>query len=216
MVVIMIIVMFFIAILIEIYVERSKKTVASVASASPKIFTRKNLFIPEGYSVSKNHLWVNENGKEFKIGLDNFIIDSLGTLFVKQIIQPGTKVNKGDIIATSEISGRTIHFRSPISGVVSYANPHVLNSAIKDPYYEDYLYCIRQVEETPELLLLGNEAVEWIKSEFKRLKEFLVDTPYKPVGVTMYDGGNVVEGIVSSLDDDSLLQFEETFLKNEQ
>ncbi|HPS65363.1 MAG TPA: hypothetical protein PK447_07305, partial [Ignavibacteria bacterium] len=59
-------------------------------------------------------------------------------------------------------------------------------------------------------------AVEWIKSEFKRLKEFLVDTPYKPVGVTMYDGGNVVEGIVSSLDDDSLLQFEETFLKNEQ
>jgi glycine cleavage system H lipoate-binding protein len=214
MVVLLIILTFIAAILIEMYIERTKEPAEVVSTASPKVFTKKNLFIPDGYKISSQHIWINQSGKDYKIGLDNFIIDALGQIYVKQIRQAGEKIDKGDIIATVNISGRTLHFRSPISGVINYVNPKLMNSAVKDPYYEDYLYSVAQVNEKPEMLLFGNEAVNWIKSEFRRLKEFLADTPYKPVGVTMYDGGNVVEGIVSSLDDDSLLQFEETFLKD--
>jgi len=215
MVVLMIILTFLVAVLIEVFIERSRKTVASIENASPKVFTKKNLFLPEGYKVSKNHIWANGSPSDMKIGVDNFILDSLGNIIVKDILPTGTKVSKGQIIASTEISGRTIKFRSPISGVINYVNPRLAASSIKNPYSEDFLYSIKCDNDKLDNLLFGTEAINWIKSEFKRLKEFLVDTPYKPVGVTMYDGGNVVEGIVSLLDDDSLLQFEETFLKCE-
>ena len=63
-------------------------------------------------------------------------------------------------------------------------------------------------------LLQGNEAIEWMKNEFKKLKEFLNYYPYKPklAGVTMYDGGNVMKGAVSHLDEIGLRDFEEMFL----
>jgi glycine cleavage system H lipoate-binding protein len=215
MVVLMIILTFLVAVTIEVFIERSKKTVASIENASPKVFTKKNLFLPEGYKVSKNHIWVNGSPSDMKIGIDNFVLDSLGNIIVKDLLPAGSKVRKGQVIASTEISGRTIKFRTPISGEINYVNPRLAASSIKNPYSEDFLYSIKCDNDKLDNLLLGTEAINWIKSEFKRLKEFLVDTPYKPVGVTMYDGGNVVEGIVSLLDDDSLLQFEETFLKCE-
>jgi len=206
---------FLVAVTIEVFIERSKKTVASIENASPKVFTKKNLFLPEGYKVSKNHIWVNGSPSDMKIGIDNFVLDSLGNIIVKDLLPAGSKVRKGQVIASTEISGRTIKFRTPISGEINYVNPRLAASSIKNPYSEDFLYSIKCDNDKLDNLLFGTEAINWIKSEFKRLKEFLVDTPYKPVGVTMYDGGNVVEGIVSLLDDDSLLQFEETFLKGE-
>lgn len=215
MVVLMIILTFLVAVTIEVFIERSKKTVASIENASPKVFTKKNLFLPEGYKVSKNHIWVNGSPSDMKIGIDNFVLDSLGNIIVKDLLPAGSKVRKGQVIASTEISGRTIKFRTPISGEINYVNPRLAASSIKNPYSEDFLYSIKCDNDKLDNLLFGTEAINWIKSEFKRLKEFLVDTPYKPVGVTMYDGGNVVEGIVSLLDDDSLLQFEETFLKCE-
>jgi len=215
MVVLMIILTFLVAVTIEVFIERSKKTVASIENASPKVFTKKNLFLPEGYKVSKNHIWVNGSPSDMKIGIDNFVLDSLGNIIVKDLLTAGSKVRKGQVIASTEISGRTIKFRTPISGEINYVNPRLAASSIKNPYSEDFLYSIKCDNDKLDNLLFGTEAINWIKSEFKRLKEFLVDTPYKPVGVTMYDGGNVVEGIVSLLDDDSLLQFEETFLKGE-
>jgi len=53
-----------------------------------------------------------------------------------------------------------------------------------------------------------------MKSEFRRLKDFLSFNSFKaePIGATMYDGGNVVEGVVSDFDDDLVVEFEENFL----
>jgi hypothetical protein len=60
----------------------------------------------------------------------------------------------------------------------------------------------------------GSSAQQWLKKEMRRLKDFLAESSFAPeaVGVTMYDGGNIIEGVLSSLNTDVIPDFEEQFL----
>ena len=63
--------------------------------------------------------------------------------------------------------------------------------------------------------LKSNEGViEWMQNEFVRLKFYLIDSMQPGLaGVTMLDGGRIVEGAVSQLDQNSIQKFETDFLK---
>jgi hypothetical protein len=53
-----------------------------------------------------------------------------------------------------------------------------------------------------------------LKTELRKFKDFLNQASFTPqaVGVTMYDGGNFVEGVISSLDGNLIKDFENEFL----
>ena len=59
-----------------------------------------------------------------------------------------------------------------------------------------------------------NQAKHWLKKEMRRLKDFLAESSFAPeaVGVTMYDGGNIIKGAISILSEKVILDFEEQFL----
>ena len=70
------------------------------------------------------------------------------------------------------------------------------------------------LENDKNNLLSSVKANHWMREEFRRLKDFLSFNSYKPamVGITMYDGGNVIEGAVANLDENTLTDFQDLFL----
>jgi hypothetical protein len=92
----------------------------------------------------------------------------------------------------------------------------LVGKIISDPYNNDWGVVIKTEDAGLALtpLFMGSNAVNWMKNEFKKLKDFLVMNSVKTelAGVTMYDGGNVMEGAIANLDENTAKDFEAMFL----
>lgn len=217
----MVAILVFIAILlmitIDILIIRRKRAEAGDTNTSPEVFNKNSMFAPAGYFFSKGHIWA-KSGKQNEIitGVDDFILKSLGKVYILKFADELSHLNKGDIFMEGKFDSKTISFRSPVNGTVKKVNNSLLGKFISDPYNNDWGIIIEP--DNNELFATGmlkaGEAVDWMKNEFKKLKEFLVYNQDKPklAGVTMYDGGNVMTGAISHLDEVSLRDFEELFL----
>jgi len=161
--------------------------------------------------------FINQNKepeeKAVKVGIDNFAVKTLGNIFIKNILNTGNTVKKGDTIITAEVHGQQINFKSPVTGTVKAINKLLFNNKIKDAYGKDWGLLIEK-NDRGESLMSGSQAQHWLKNELKRLKDFLAESSFTPeaVGVTMYDGGNIVEGVLSSLSPKTIHDFEKQFL----
>jgi glycine cleavage system H lipoate-binding protein len=203
------------AILIEQLISRQSTAAAAKdfpASTFP-IFSKSSVYAPEGYLISKYHTWVHPEEKAVKVGIDNFAVKALGNIFIKNIVDPGKSVKKGDPIITAEAHGEQINFRSPVNGVIKSVNRLLFNNTVKDAYGKDWGLVIEK-EENGAILMSGSQARHWLRKEMRRLKDFLAECSFAPeaVGVTMYDGGNIVEGILSELGRKVIPNFEKEFL----
>ena len=205
-------------IVIELILEKRHKT--QVVNSAVPVFNRKNLLAPTDYYFSKGHTWASESSEGVKIGLDDFVLNAMSNVLIKKVLLEGTKVKEGDILFEGEVENKKINFRSPITGTIKKVNNSIFDRKINNAYEDGWgvimeksvvLSCFKQLKT-------GVEAVDWMKSEFKRLKEFLNVHSFavEPVGATMYDGGNVVRGAVSRLNEKILKDFEEQFLNIEQ
>ena len=217
MVVILLLIAIAVMVLVDIFVIRAKSAKLGGQFASPTVFNKKSIIAPEGYYFSKGHVWAQMMGSEkIKAGIDDFVIHALGKLQVSEIIPAGTKIRKGDVMIKGKFDSKLVSFLSPVDGVIDSINKNILGKVISDPYNNDWGVVIKTDNANNSLnpFFLGNNAVNWMKDEFKKLKEFLVMNSYKPglAGVTMYDGGNVVEGAIANLDDNGMKDFEAMFL----
>jgi hypothetical protein len=63
-------------------------------------------------------------------------------------------------------------------------------------------------------LKINEEVIEWMKGELIRFKYYLEERLANPklAGITMFDGGHIVEGVVSHLDSESIDIYEKEFL----
>jgi hypothetical protein len=70
-------------------------------------------------------------------------------------------------------------------------------------------------EKNAASLQANEKVVDWMKNEFIRLKNYLVESSAQPqlAGVTMLDGGKMLEGAVAHLNKESVKKFEDEFLK---
>ncbi len=61
---------------------------------------------------------------------------------------------------------------------------------------------------------MNEEVIDWMKNELRRFKLYLEErlSNSKLAGVTMFDGGHIVPGVVSHLDKDSIEKYEKDFL----
>jgi glycine cleavage system H protein len=212
MVVLLILVTLIIAVTLEIIISKSRKTAPE--SAAVPVFNRANLFAPAGYYFSKFHTWAHPEEDGIRIGIDNFALKALGNIRIKSIVPAGEKVNKGDSIIEAEVHGQKINFRSPVSGVIKATNKELCNGKLTDAFGKDWGLKIEAEPNMIEKLLFGSDASHWLKTELRKFKDFLNQASFTPqaVGVTMYDGGNFVEGAISSLDSDVIKDFESEFL----
>jgi len=215
MVLILLLVAIAIMVLVDIFVIRAKN--AKLAYTSPSVFNKRTLIVPEGFYFSKGHVWAKLiGGNKIKAGIDDFVIHALGKILVTEIIPTGSKIKKGDIMMKGKIDTKTVKFLSPIDGMIDSVNKEIVGKVVSDPYNSDWGVVIKNDNLNNALVpfYIGNIAINWMKNEFKRLKDFLIMNSYKPelVGVTMYDGGNVIEGAIAQLDENAMKDFEAIFL----
>ncbi|MCX8057373.1 MAG: hypothetical protein N3F03_07190 [Ignavibacteria bacterium] len=189
--------------------------------SSYAVFTKESIYVPQGLYYSKGHTWLNftEDGK-LKLGIDDFLNKVLKPRKVNVLHSEGARVKKGEPIFEIFTNHNKVKIYSPIDGVILSLNKNVLEnpSLIREnPYRENWFVEIEPADVKGYIpsFKIGKEVVSWMKDEVNRFKDLLAQFSPKPslVGATLYDGGNIVEGVAKLLDDESLSKFEEEFLK---
>lgn len=189
--------------------------------ATRAVFTKESIYFPQGLYYSKGHTWMNfsEDGK-LKLGIDDFINKVLKPGKIFSLKSEGDRVSKGEPVFEILANGRKVKIYSPVEGVILSLNKSILENVSllrENPYRENWLIEIEpaNIKDVLTSFKIGKEVVDWMKEEVNRFKDLLAHLSPKPslVGATLYDGGNIVEGVVRMLDDNSLSKFEEEFLK---
>ncbi len=185
------------------------------------VFTKESIYVPQGLYYSKGHTWLNfaEDGK-LKLGIDDFINKVLKPGKIFSLKSEGEKVSRGEPIFEILANGRTVKIYSPVDGIISSLNKSILENVKhirENPYRDNWLIEIEPADVKLVLpsFKIGKEVVNWMKEEVNRFKDLLAHLSPKPslVGATLYDGGNIVEGVVRILDEEGISKFEDEFLK---
>jgi glycine cleavage system H lipoate-binding protein len=181
------------------------------------VFDNISVTVPADSYVSKGHTWAELQGNGLiKVGVDEFILKSVGRFIVTSIVKPGTLLKKGDPVMQAKLGDESFSLRSPVDGTVSFINDELIGKAIADPYGEDWGVMVTPVnfEKNAASLKANERVVDWMKSEFVRLKNYLTENASHPqlAGVTMLDGGKMIEGAVAHLNKESVKKFEDEFL----
>lgn len=182
-----------------------------------KVFD-KRFFFPSEAILSTGHLWLQKaQNRLYKLGIDEFILKALGKLHLIPLKAEGESVNKGEPILQAIFGNRTITFRAPVDGSIKFVNKNINEKLVDDPYGDDWAMLIEpktNVSLSTAFLKTGNDAIKWLHDEFNRFKDFVAAKAGQPelAGITLQDGGNIVEGVLRSFDDNAIKEFEEQFL----
>jgi glycine cleavage system H protein len=180
------------------------------------------LRIPKGLLFNKNHTWVHlEKSGVAEVGIDDFLLHITGNVRFTGLKEPGSFIEKGEVLAGIDHNGKILRVYSPISGKVMHTNwqltddPSVANG---DPYEKGWIYKIdpsRWIEET-DTYYLANEALTWTRMELQRFKDFLAGSvrKYSPEVsmVLLQDGGELCDRPLSDLPDEIWHDFQKSFL----
>jgi glycine cleavage system H lipoate-binding protein len=182
------------------------------------VFDNISVTVPADSYVSKGHTWAELLGNGLiKIGVDEFILKSLGKFMVTNLVKSGSVIKNGDVIIQAKLGDKNLSFRSPVDGTVNFVNDDLIGKTLSDPYGDDWGVMVTPInfEKNASSLKANEKVVEWMKNEFIRLKNYLVESSAQPqlAGVTMLDGGKMLEGAVAHLNKESVKKFEDEFLK---
>lgn len=167
------------------------------------------LSCPKGYFFDKTHTWVYlEEEGAVKTGIDDFLQHLTGTLSRVAMLEPGTKIRKGERILTLISQGKQLTIYSPVTGTIMEKNAMIdgdsslLNSA---PYHEGWIYRIEPSNWKRELgfLMVGATYTDWIRNELIRLRDFFsMSLTVKQAGlqtIVIQDGGDITDHVLAGL-----------------
>jgi len=175
--------------------------------------------LPRGLFVDEGHgwAWLTESG-ELRVGADEFLAQAVGSIDRVDLPAPGTKVSRGEPLATLHSGDRELILKSPVNGTVVATNDTVERSPDameRDPYGTGWLAKVWPVEHTEALknLKVGETAAAWLEAEVQRFVDFLARrTTPELVGATLPDGARPVVGAARALNSEDWKAFREEFL----
>ncbi len=184
------------------------------------------LRIPQGLFYSKNHTWAHlEKSGLAKVGLDDFLMHITGEVEFSNLRNPGSFINKGELIAEINQKGKLLQIYSPLSGnimhtnTVLYESPEIVSD---DPYGKGWIYKIQPTEWIAETdsYYLADKAIAWSIKELDRFKDFLATSisKYSPETslVILQDGGELCDKPLSEMPGEVWNDFQESFMKMER
>lgn len=216
MVALFVVLTFIVFLLVDFIVLKAQKK-EHPAFVSLSVFNKGSIILPAGYFLSKGHTWITKvKGDLVRMGVDDFILKAFKSLTVTPVKKEGDKIKAGEAIFEAKSGNHTVSLRSPVSGEITGINRNLAEKLISDPYDLDWLIQVQPDSFSNEIISLktGEAAVNWLKSEFTRFKDFVHAQSSVPelAGVTMADGGNIVEGVLKNFEDNTIRKFEEQFL----
>jgi len=214
MVVLFVVLTFVAFLVIDFYVIKAQKK-KHAAFSSQQVFDQGSFLLPEGFALSKNHLWLKmlKDGN-VKIGIDEFVGKVFSAIRIHPIASEGSVVKSGDVLFELSSGSHKIHFASPVSGTVKSINKNLESQKVSDPYENDWGFIIEPTDFKVGMFKVGKQGLNWLKDEFNRFKDFLSIQIAEPnlAGVTYADGGNIVEGVLSNLEEKSVKEFQNQFI----
>ncbi len=155
------------------------------------------------FSYTRDHLWLaGEPPSELRFGIDDFHARLLPSRFSVVLTNPGSRVNRGDIVGWIQANSRTLHLRAPVTGTVTALNdrlirdPDLLRSA---PYDEGWIGRISLPPHRPLRtgLLTSRDMENLLPADARLLCRTFISklAAGTPLGPTLHDGGMPVQRI---------------------
>ena len=214
---------FVVVLLVADLIIQTRKKQYPIAAAQPSaaLAAGDRIRVPKGVFFHPGHTWARMlSGEKLEIGIDDFIQKSLGKIDTLNLPAIGTKVKQGEPVVSIQHAGRTLRMVAPVSGTIMSVNDMAVdNPALihDNPYKEGWLFTIEPENLAQNLspLAIAENAVDWIKNEIVRFRDFVTARTAEPalVGETMLDGGITVDGALDHLSEKDLASFEEEFLR---
>lgn len=168
---------------------------APIYDAVPSFST--GISLPSNLFLSKGHTWLKkDNAGLIEIGIDSFASSALGSLSITKAAEQGSKIKRGDVLFVGNYGTESVEFLSPINGKVKNINRNIIGNKISSPYQTWGIKIdSNDMNKKGNHFFAGNEAIDWIKSESQKLKNFLEPNTrnVELVGETMFDGGALSE-----------------------
>src|SRR5246500_1017214 len=122
---------------------------------------------PAGYKYTKEHEWIELNGKEGKIGITDYAQNSLGDIVFVDLPKIGSSVEKGKVFGSVESVKAVSDLYSPVSGTVTAVNEELKNSPdkINEAPHEAWIIKVELSDPSDFEKLLDSAAYEKFVSE---------------------------------------------------
>jgi glycine cleavage system H protein len=95
---------------------------------------------PANYRYTREHEWIEVDGKTGKIGITDYAQNSLGDIVFVESPKVGTSVKKGEVFGSVESVKAVSDLYSPVTGTVTEVNeelasaPEKINTAAHDSW----------------------------------------------------------------------------------
>jgi len=175
---------------------------------TPQPATRSSLTVaPDGIEFHRGHTWAREAADGILVGLDSFAKTIVGRPEEVRVPTTGTRIAQGEPAWTIRRNGHEFAMLSPVNGEVVAVNERVTNDpgvVESDPYDAGWLVKVRpdNFRVDRRNLLNGTLAGHWMDESYERLGRI-----FSPeLGVVMNDGGQLISGVIDSLEPEQVEQ----------
>jgi glycine cleavage system H lipoate-binding protein/ABC-type phosphate transport system substrate-binding protein len=202
--------------------RKRKKTISDMTgNEAPQILKQGSLTIPGGIYFDKTHTWafLEENGI-IRVGIDDFLQHVTGKITRIKMKEEGIYVKKGEKILSIIQNGKQLNLYAPVSGTIVGHNAILetdSSSLNTSPYKNGWIYRIEPVNwgRESQLLFMAEKQREFIKKEFVRLKDFLMnalkgDPAYSQL--ILQDGGEIADGVLTGMGPEVWEDFQTSFI----
>lgn len=149
------------------------------------------LFRP-GVAYAPGHTWVaRRKGGSLALGIDDIAERLLPAVTAVELPRAGTRIARGETLATLHGGGREVKIRSPFPGVVVGVNSAVARdpSLVKRDFYgKGWLVALSPADATWASLPEGPAAETWLSKESARWSRYLEER----LGFAAADGGELL------------------------
>ncbi len=160
---------------------------------------------PADVFVAPGHAWLRiEPNGAVRIGSDRLAPALLGGVSRADVRPLGTRIRRGEPLASLERDGRKVDLRSPVDGIVSEINGAVARDpgvVREDPFGSGWLARVEPIGlgAALRLTLVAREAADWMRGELRRLRDALVQGE-PALAASLPDGGLPIDGVAQDLD----------------
>jgi glycine cleavage system H lipoate-binding protein/ABC-type phosphate transport system substrate-binding protein len=202
--------------------KRRKESARLHEQGLKPVLDENSILLPNGIYFDKTHTWafMDQSGT-VKVGIDDFLQHVTGPITRIKMDSAGKTVKKGEQILSIIQNGKQLNLYSPVSGTIIEQNKildsdtSVLN---KSPYTDGWIYKIEPSNwhRENQLLFIAQRQKEYIKNEFSRLKDFLVDALGEDkvlhAMVVLQDGGELRDGVLTDKAPEVWEEFQTKFI----
>lgn len=180
--------------------------------------------MPANIFLDPGSVWAQlRNSGDVRLGISCLVATAIGLPDSIEILKKaGEAVRRGDSIVILSRGGRRLTLKAPVDGQVERLNTDVLSQParlLEDPYGAGWLFQLRPEKLGSSLrqMFLGEEARQWLLDQISKVRDFITSPAGAPAPVpaTMLDGGALVDGFATHLDDDKWRVFVHEFFHAE-